>query len=105
MTVRLLTALAVVWLAVTGSTTDAAAPAFQEGVKIEADGKPIDIEVGHLVPCVVDWNSDGKKDLIVGQFFGGRIRLYLNRGADGAPLFTDFTYLRAGGEEISLPFG
>ena len=68
-------------------------------------GKPIDIEVGHLVPCTLDWNGDGKKDLIVGQFAGGKIRLYLNQGTDKAPEFGDFSFLEAGGEQISLPAG
>ena len=79
--------------------------AMREGVKIEPDGKPIDIEIGFLVPCVTDWNNDGKKDLIFGQFDKGKIRLYLNYGADNDPKFKDFTYLSAGGEEISLPYG
>jgi hypothetical protein len=79
--------------------------AFQEGVKLKADGQVIDVDIGHLVPCVTDWNADGKKDLIVGQFSGGKIRLYLNHGTDSAPVFKEFTYLRAGGAEISLPAG
>jgi hypothetical protein len=83
----------------------AEAAEFQQGVKLEADGKPIDVEVGHLVPWVADWNADGKKDLIVGQFAGGKVRLYLNQGADTAPVFKDFTCLQAGGREISLPAG
>ena len=84
-----------------------AAPAagFEPGVKIVADGKPIDVTVGHLVPCVVDWNDDGKKDLLVGQFSGEKIRLYLNAAKDEAPEFRKFTYLKAGGTEISLPAG
>ena len=78
---------------------------FADGVRIEADGKPIEIPVGHLVPCALDWNVDGKKDLIVGQFAGGRIRYYPNQGTDIAPEFGDFSYLDAGGEEIHLPAG
>jgi len=94
-------------LAAVGSVVLGAAAfgAFQEGVRLKADGEVIDVEIGHLVPCVTDWNNDGKKDLIVGQFSGGKIRLYLNRGTDSAPAFKDFTYLSAGGEEISLPAG
>jgi hypothetical protein len=79
--------------------------AFQEGVKLKASGQVIDVDIGHLVPCVTDWNADGKKDLIVGQFSGGKIRLYLNQGTDSEPVFKEFTYLRAGGAEISLPAG
>ncbi|HPD14730.1 MAG TPA: hypothetical protein PLE19_07265 [Planctomycetota bacterium] len=83
----------------------AATAAMAPGVKLEADGKPIDAPIGHLVPCVLDWNADGKKDLIVGLFQGGKIRLYLNQGTDAAPVFKDFSTLQAGGAEISLPSG
>ena len=80
---------------------------FQPGVKIEADGKAIDVEGGGggggVVPSAVDWNGDGKKDLLVGQYKGGKIRLYLNQGTDNAPVFKDFTYLQAGEKVISLP--
>ncbi|MBM4034258.1 MAG: hypothetical protein FJ291_21125 [Planctomycetes bacterium] len=83
----------------------ALAGALQEGVRLEADGKAIDVEVGHLVPCALDWNGDGKKDLVVGQFAGGKIRLYLNQGTDAAPAFKDSSFLQAGSKEISLPCG
>jgi len=78
---------------------------FKEGVKLEANGKPIDAEIGHFVPTVVDWNSDGKKDLIIGQFREGKIQLFLNYGSDSDPQFKDSQYLQAGGEEINLPAG
>ena len=97
-----LTALAALGFVLLGYTAFAA---MQEGVRLEADGEVIDVEIGHLVPYATDWNADGKKDLIVGQFSGGRIRLYLNQGTDKAPLFKTFTYLSAGGQEIRLPAG
>ena len=78
---------------------------LRPGVKLKADGKVIDVEVGHLVPCVMDWNGDGKRDLIVGQFSKGKIRLYLNHGTDGSPVFKEYSFLHAGGKEISLPAG
>jgi hypothetical protein len=80
-------------------------PAFEDGVKIQAGGQPIDVEVGHLVPTVMDWNGDGKKDLVVGQFSGGKIQVYLNQGTDSAPVFKSGAFLKAGGTEISLPAG
>lgn len=80
-------------------------PALGPGSRIVAGEEPIDISVGHLVPCVADWNSDGNRDLIVGQFSGGKIRLYLNQGSNKKPLLKDFEFLKAGGEEISLPAG
>ncbi len=80
-------------------------PRLREGIKIKAAGKVIDIEIGHLVPCVTDWNSDGKKDLIVGQFKNGAIRLYLNEGTDTEPVFGDYSFLQAGGKTIKLDAG
>ncbi len=78
---------------------------FQQGMKLQAAGKPIDIKTGHLVPCVSDWNSDGNKDLIVGQFTKGAIRLYLNQGTDTEPVFNDFSFLQAGGKPIKMDAG
>jgi hypothetical protein len=75
------------------------------GRKIEAGGRPIDIRVGHLVPAVTDWNGDGRKDLLVRQFLRGRIRLYLNEGDEGRPVFKTSRFLKAGGKVISLPAG
>ncbi|KPL24733.1 MAG: hypothetical protein AMJ75_02910 [Phycisphaerae bacterium SM1_79] len=82
-----------------------AQPTLRQGIKLKAAGEPIDVEIGHLVPCVCDWNSDGKKDLIVGQFNSGAIRLYLNQGTDTEPVFNDFSLLQAGGKQIRLDAG
>ena len=37
----------------------------------------------------MDWNNDGKKDLLLGkwQSTAGQVRLYLNVGTDAAPVF------------------
>ena len=68
------------------------------------DGKePIDVDVGHATPYVVDWDCDGKKDLLVGQFGDGKLRIYLNRGTDANPKFKGFTYLQAEGKDASVP--
>ncbi len=83
------------------------APAFKEGVRLQADGKVIDIKIGHLVPVVTDWNGDGKKDLIVGHFTGrdGNIKLYLNKGTDDEPVLAMGVPLTAGGQPISMAGG
>ena len=89
-----------------GQTQQVAGEAkLAKGVKLEVAGEPIDIEVGHLVPRACDWNNDGKKDLIVGQFRDGAIRLYLNEGTDSAPVFGEFSLLHAGGKPIRLDAG
>lgn len=78
---------------------------FEEGIRLTANGRIIDIDMGHLVPWVTDWNEDGKKDLIVGQFYSGRIQLFLNTGTDNAPSLMDSGYIHAAGKEIHLPAG
>jgi hypothetical protein len=56
---------------------------------------------GFAIPCVVDWNGDGKKDLLVGYQNAGKIALYLNQGTDAEPCFTNFTNLKtADGNDI-----
>ena len=39
-------------------------------------------------PTFVDWNNDGKKDLVVGFHFEGRVYVYPNTGID-FPAFND----------------
>lgn len=59
-----------------------------------------DLNVGNrAAPVVVDWNNDGKKDLVVGDD-EGYVRLYLNSGTNSEPLLTDYTKLQAGVNDI-----
>jgi len=44
----------------------------------------------------VDWNEDGKKDLITGEN-NGHIRLYLNTNTDTDPVFSGYTLIQQGG--------
>ena len=94
---------------------------FAEPVKLEtSDGKPIDVTVGHSAPLVYDFDKDGVKDLLVGEFGDGtfegettamkpddycnaRIRIYRNSGTDSKPVYKDFEYLKAGGKIASVP--
>jgi len=85
-----------------------AAPAgfeFAEPIKIDAGGQPIDVTIGHAAPCVTDWDGDGKQDLLVGQFGGGNLRIYLNQGENHAPTFDEFAWLEAGEKRASVPSG
>lgn len=74
----------------------AAAPVFgQDGtelsapVRVEAGREPIDVEIGHAAPFFGDFDGDGKPDLLVGQFGGGRLRIYKNVGTKTAPKFRE----------------
>ena len=71
-----------------------------------ADGRePINVDIGHAAPAVLDFNGDGKKDLLVGQFGGGKLRIYLNKGTSAEPKFEGFTYLSINGKEVTVPHG
>ena len=80
-------------------------PSFGPVDYVKAGGNPITVTSGHANPCVVDWDGDGLKDLIIGQFSGGKIRFYKNSGTNEVPVFTDFSYLQADGSDISLSSG
>lgn len=76
MTTTLLSALALV-----GSVSLGADAQFQAPVRLEADGAAVRVESpGLACPCWADIDADGKKDLLVGQFRQGKIRIYKNLG-------------------------
>jgi hypothetical protein len=55
-------------------------------------------------PHVCDWDTDGDKDLLVGQFVYGHILFYENIGSNTDPLFAAPEYMYADGSIITLPF-
>ena len=66
----------------------AAASELQFPVAIEAGGRPLDVEhVGHAAPFFGDFDGDGRRDLLVGEFYQGRLCIYLNEGTDVEPKF------------------
>lgn len=87
------------------ATSIAAEPttAFEPPFRVRDAKGLIDVEVGHAVPLFVDFNADGLADLLVGQFGGGKLRVYKNRGALGQPKFEGFTWFGAGGKEGVIP--
>ncbi len=44
----------------------------------------------------MDWNNDGKKDLITGER-DGFVRVYLNAGSDANPVFSGYSHVQVGG--------
>jgi hypothetical protein len=56
---------------------------FQPPVRLEANGTAVRVESpGYAAPCWADIDGDGKKDLLVGQFSQGKIRVYKNLGGN-----------------------
>ena len=80
---------------------DVAADQLAAPFTAEAGGKPIDLAdgVGHSAPLFVDWDGDGLKDLLVGQFGGGKLRIYRNTGKKEAPAFDKFEWFQAAGKD------
>jgi hypothetical protein len=75
-------------------------------VQIMAGEKPIDTDIGHAAPFVTDFNGDNTRDLLVGQFGDGSMRIYTNVGTDAQPKFNEkFDWFIAGGERGKVPFG
>ena len=84
-----------------GSTAIGGAAEFQDPVRLKAGDAAIHVESpGYAAPCWTDIDGDGNKDLLVGQFRGGKIRVYRNLGE--GKLATD-EWLQAEGEVAEVP--
>lgn len=76
-------------------------PDLDSGSNIEAGGVPINVG-GRAAPAVDDWNGDGKKDLLVGNF-DGNIKIFLNEGTDTAPVFnSSYNLMFSNGREVNI---
>ena len=70
---------------------------------IKANGTDIAVS-SYSVPSFVDWDSDGLKDLVVGENSGsGKVRVYLNSGTASTPAFTTSFYVQSGTSDLSVP--
>lgn len=78
---------------------------LEPAVRVLVAGKPIDVDTGHAAPALHDWDGDGVRDLLVGQFGDGKLRIYKNFGTDKAPRYFGFEFFRAGGQDATIPSG
>ena len=81
----------------------AEAPALEDGVLIQDGGGPLYVD-GYSTVTTVDWNNDGKKDLLVGQYTNGYVWLYINVGTDSDPVFNGGVRVESGGFPITTPY-
>jgi hypothetical protein len=74
-------------------------------VRLTAAGKPIDTDVGHAAPLVCDFDGDGVKDLLVGQFGEGLLWIYRNEGSNAAPRLAAGVKFKEGTTDGRVPTG
>ncbi|MBW3597562.1 MAG: FG-GAP repeat protein [Planctomycetes bacterium] len=96
-----------IFVAILALLADAAhAGGLASPVKVNAGGQPIDVaRSGHAAPWMGDFDGDGKNDLLVGEYYDGRCRVYLNRGTNENPVFEDFRWFKAGADLGRVPVG
>ena len=82
---------------------------FEAPVRLkQIDGTFLDVGDGngYAAPAWVDVTGDGIRDMLVGQFTGGRIRVYPGVAQEGKqPAFGAPFYLKAASELFSVPMG
>ena len=76
---------------------------LSEPTLIKVGNEPIDVDMGYAAPYYVDFDGDGIRDLLVGQFGDGKLVIYRNTGTDSEPVFSDFYYFQAAGADGTVP--
>jgi len=76
---------------------------FQAPIRLKAGDQFVDTgdNWGHSGPCLADFDDDGLRDLIVGDF-SGRFHIFRNIGSNSEPQFASGFYLKAGEEEAKV---
>ena len=94
-------------LAMLGLTPAADDPAKEllPPVRLEAGSKPIDTEIGHAAPFVGDFDGDGVRDLLVGQFGGGVLWVFRNEGTNDRPKLAAGVKFKDGAKDGTVPTG
>lgn len=72
---------------------------LQPGAWLLCSGTNLDVG-DYAIPCVADWNGDGRKDLIVGYRYADKVAVFYNEGSDAIPVFNTSSNLQAGGIDI-----
>lgn len=98
-------ALILVLAVLTSTASISLSTELAEPVRLQAAGKPIDTEIGHAAPFVCDFDGDGIKDLLVGQFGEGLLRIYRNEGTNSEPNLAAGIKFKDGKEDGRIPSG
>ncbi|MFO0887738.1 MAG: VCBS repeat-containing protein [Isosphaeraceae bacterium] len=74
---------------------------FERPARLTAGGAAVRVESpGYAAPCWADVDGDGRKDLVVGQFHQGKMRVFRNLG-DGK--LAEGAWLQAEGKVAEVP--
>ncbi len=99
------TTIAVGFLAL--ATSVAQADELEKPFQLMAGDGPMDVGgIGYAAPCVGDFDGDGRRDLLVGQFREGKMRIFLNQGTNKDPKFgKDYVWFQDGADTGRVPTG
>ena len=101
--------LPVLGLVVVGSMAlvfSSAVPAgggLSQPFRVTVEGQPIDVDIGHAAPFFADFDGDGLPDLLVGQFAGGKLRIFRNEGSATEPRFVRSAWFQCAGSLGTVP--
>jgi hypothetical protein len=77
-------------------------PQFDAGSVLQV-GPPAgksNIDVGaRATSTVLDWNNDGRRDLVVGAL-DGKVRVYVNEGSNSSPDYRTVQFVQDGGSDL-----
>jgi len=81
-----------------GSTSE---PSFTSPkVLKDAEGAALAVD-SYCTPCVVDWNEDHRKDIVLGSG-SGTLLVYLNQGSDSDPVWSPPFSVKVGGVALDV---
>ncbi len=88
-------------------------PEFDAGFTLSAGDSLINpgcllygLNNNNSAPCVVDWDDDGRKDLLVGSLYYGHVYLYMNTGTNEDPTFDTEIHLKDSEDNfVSVGYG
>ncbi len=72
------------------------------GLIVQENGRDLMVPGTRSSPVVMDFDGDGRKDLLTGST-DGTILLYKNTGTDSLPVFSGYSLVRSTSQPIDLP--